>query len=346
MLKLLTSITMVLLLGWIPPLAKADSIKKPGILFHKRLPLKKKEEIRIVDDYTVEVSLGSDNKWVSSNIHDALKSIPMVSGKSMPAKASFRGQIIFFQPGNGRYSWDRKGKQRVKLTSKDIREKGNIIIQIERPSLWDDPVSPAPPPLKKKEPEPPRRETSKTVGANIDGFRSSKFGMTQQEVLQAIQKDFAIDSQAVKKGKNPSEQTGNLTARVTDLLPGSGQVMIVYLFGYQSQKLYQVNLFWGKPFDPEPNPAALLKVVRDLQNYFSKKGFAGNTVQKNVPLSKELMLVFKGADAKGRMVEMILNNPQTNTPLDQGKKVALSLRLSYIEDPANLDIFTIHPDDF
>jgi len=342
MLQLLTSITMILLLGWIPSPAKADSIEKPGILFHKQLPLKKKEEIRVVDDYTVEVSLGSDNKWVSSNIHDALKSIPMVSGKSMPGKASFRGRTIFFQPKNGRYSWDRKGKRRVKLTSKDIRKKGNIIIQIERPRLQDDLVSPAPAPpsLKKREPEPPHRETSKTIGANIDGFRSSKFGMTHQEVLQAIQKDFGVDSGAVKKGKNLSEKTDNLTARVTDLLPASGQVMIFYLFGYQSQKLYQVNLFWGKPFDPEPNPETLLKVARDMQNYFSKKGFASNTVQKNVPLSKELMLVFKGVDAKGRMVEMILNNPQTNTPPDEGKKLALSLRLSYIEDPTNLDIFT------
>ena len=57
-----------------------------------------------------------------------------------------------------------------------------------------------------------------------------------------------------------------------------------------------------------------------------------------------LLLIFKGTDSKGRMVEMILNNPVT--PSDQEKKPNISLRLSYIEDPLNLDIYKIAPDDF
>jgi hypothetical protein len=335
----------ILFLGWFAQNSEADSDSRPGVRFHERLPMKKKEEIRIVDDFTVEVSLGSDNKWVSSNINDALRSIPTVSSERLPSEVRFRERKIFLQKGRG-YTWDQEGKEPVKLTSGEIRERGNILIRVpvagEKPSQLESRASNTKASLQNKEREPSRQD--KSVEENIDGFRSAKFGMTQQEVLSAILKDFGIGSDSVKRGENPSEKTDHLIARVIDLLPGSGQAMVVYMFGYQSQKLYQINLFWGKPFDPEPNPSVLLKIARSLNTYFSKRGFVESTVQQNVPLTKELLLVFKGADGEGRMVEMILSN--VNASSDQKRKSDISLRLSYIEDPSNPDIYKIQPEDF
>lgn len=199
--KILVIFFAAIFCGWVLPPTEAGN--KPGIRFHELLPLNKKEEIRIVDDYTVEVSLGSEKKWVSSNILDALKSIPVVSDNNMPYEASFRERTIFLQQ-NGRYTWSQEGKDPVKLTSKDIREKGNIIIQVTRPSLWTDPISPAPSSLKREEHDQPSQKKLGNGVVNIEGFRSSKFGMTQQDVLQAILKDFKVHSAAVKRGENPT----------------------------------------------------------------------------------------------------------------------------------------------
>jgi len=77
--------------GWFPPNTHADPSQKSGIKFYQSLPQIKREEITIIDNYSVEVSLGSDQKGVSSNIIDVLRSIPIVSKTKMPAEARFRG---------------------------------------------------------------------------------------------------------------------------------------------------------------------------------------------------------------------------------------------------------------
>ncbi|MBT6857013.1 MAG: hypothetical protein HOA09_15780, partial [Nitrospina sp.] len=49
-----------------------------GNSFHNSLPGPKREEIKIIDDHTVEVGTGPDNRSVSCNILDAVQSIPYV----------------------------------------------------------------------------------------------------------------------------------------------------------------------------------------------------------------------------------------------------------------------------
>ena len=100
-----------------------------GNPFHNSLPDPKREEIKIVDNHTVEVGIGPDNRSVSCNILDAVRSIPYVGAGGEP-------DIVFVNKEKvhhfrkGLYTWDREGNYRVRLTTKYIREFGNIRIRV------------------------------------------------------------------------------------------------------------------------------------------------------------------------------------------------------------------------
>ena len=82
--------------------------------FYDSLPDVKREEIKIINDYTVEVGIGPDNRSVSSNILDALQSIPSVGTDGEPETVYVnKEKIHHFQ--KGLYTWDPNGKYRVRL---------------------------------------------------------------------------------------------------------------------------------------------------------------------------------------------------------------------------------------
>ena len=89
--------------------------------------------------------------------------------------------------------------------------------------------------------------------AVIDGFRSAKFGYKEGDVLRAIKKDFKINKNAVSRGVNSNEKTVFLMIDVEDLLAESGPSKVIYIFGYNSKKLIQVKVVWGKLAQKKPN---------------------------------------------------------------------------------------------
>jgi hypothetical protein len=325
---------------------------KPGVFYRNSLPSNKKEEIKVVDDFTVEVSIGSDGKWVSSTIQDAVRSIPIVDKNAMPDEVKVRESIVFLQR-NGSYAWDIDGKTPVRLTPTGVRRNGKILVSL-------------PPALQVSQRQQKTNQTvplesslildqnlgvtaaetpavSEAIEAKVTGFRSSRFGMTKEEVLNAILDDFGLEAKSVRKSFSNTEKTERFEIIVPDLIPGAGEATVVYMFGYQSKQLHQVHTFWGKPFDPEPSPSRILVATRELSQYFSKRAFVKNTVQKDVQLTKDLILVFKGSDTKGRMVAMTLSNLQTNNSSGQNKNSEASLRLSFIENSTDPDIYKAKP---
>ena len=58
--------------------------------------------------------------------------------------------------------------------------------------------------------------------ANIDGFRSAKFGMRMKEVKKAISQDFEISDRKINAIMHPTEQTQSLAVTIEKLLPKSG----------------------------------------------------------------------------------------------------------------------------
>lgn len=183
--------------------------------------------------------------------------------------------------------------------------------------------------------------------AEVDGFRSAKFGMSEKQVLNAIFKDFKVKTKDIKREINSQELTTGLVIDVDDLLRDGMRVRIAYLLGYKSKKLMQVNLFWGNPVEAKPDAKAVVKAANTLRNVLARKGFHKDKLVMNARLEDGSVLVFRGTDDKGRMVLLLLSDPQSNKDKKPDKEqVKLSLRLMYMENPRTPDVFRIKDGDF
>ena len=180
--------------------------------------------------------------------------------------------------------------------------------------------------------------------ANIGGFRSAKFGMRMDEVKQAILRDFGITDSKIDTISHPTEQTQSLGISIDQLLPTSGKSRVVYVFGYKSKRLMQVNILMGHPVDTDITPQQVVDSGNMLGNHFFKKRYQEDGLVAHARLNDGSVLIFRGKDQKGRMALLRLSNPQPNEGNKEDLKIALTL--SYIEKPEQPDAFQLKEDDF
>ena len=180
--------------------------------------------------------------------------------------------------------------------------------------------------------------------ANIDGFRSAKFGMKTKEVKQAILKDFGIFDSKIDTISHPTEQTQSLGITIDELLPNSGKSRLVYVFGYKSKKLMQVNILVGHPVDTDITAQQVVDSGNLLGSHFFKKQYQEDGLVAHARLNDGSVLIFRGKDKKGRMALLRLSNPQPNKGKKEDPKITLSL--SYIEKPEQPDAFKLQENDF
>ena len=170
--------------------------------------------------------------------------------------------------------------------------------------------------------------------ANINGFRSAKFGMDQKGVYRAIAKDFKLAKSKVTKQENPAEKTTSLTVSVPDLFSTGGTAKIGYVLGYKSKKLIHVNVMWGDGASENVDGQSVLQTANLLRTHFLKKRYQKEKLAANATIGDNQTLVFRGLGQKKRMITVLL---VTGTiPGDSSNKI--SLILSYIKDPENPDI--------
>jgi hypothetical protein len=179
--------------------------------------------------------------------------------------------------------------------------------------------------------------------ANIDGFRSAKFGMGRAEVTKAIFQDFGIMSSKISIVTHPIEKTQSLVITVGQLLPRSGKSRVVYLFGYRSNKLMQVNIFFGHGIDKTVAPQQVVDLGNILGNHFFKKRYLEDGLVAHARLNDGSILIFRGKDQKGRMALLRLLNRQQN---NKNNEIQIALILSYIEKPGQEDTFQLNEEDF
>jgi len=179
--------------------------------------------------------------------------------------------------------------------------------------------------------------------AKVEGFRSARFGMTEKEVYRAIYKDFRVSKKNVERQVHPVEKTVNLGILVKNLLPQSGPARAYYVFGYKSRRLIQVNIIWGRPVVDKPHAEHVVTLANQLRGYFSGQTFVKEGLMVNQSLGNDSVLVFRGTDKKGRMVLLILVNPQKpGFPPNRD----IVLKLSYIQQPEKPDVFQIKKGEF
>ena len=200
--------------------------------------------------------------------------------------------------------------------------------------------------------------------AEIAGFRSARFGMTENEVLAAIAEDFGVAAADVARETNRLERTQSLVVEVEDLLPDSGTAAVAYILGYQSGALIQVNVIWGAPVDADYESDTLIVTGGALQRFFAEQRYVEGSAFANVMLNDGTLVLFTGSDPDGRQATLTLvtrevapsaetADPGAAAPEDEAADepaertlVPVALRLSYVADPDEPDIFRIAPGAF
>jgi hypothetical protein len=178
--------------------------------------------------------------------------------------------------------------------------------------------------------------------AQVDGFRSARFGMSDSEVKAAIVKDFGLKRDEIQEKPNPAERTTVLSVKAPDLLPGGGTADVSYVLGYESKKLIQVTISWSKATDEKMTPEQLFSNSSVLRAHFMAEGFRPDTIASNAPINGGL-LVFRGSDAKDHTVMLILQGTMSESKTDQHVLTPTSLLLFYVADAKTPDIYRLPP---
>jgi hypothetical protein len=184
--------------------------------------------------------------------------------------------------------------------------------------------------------------------AQIDGFRQARFGMSEEQVRQAIRKDFPAAAAKLTNAVHPTEKTTVLSLSVTDLLPHTGNARVSYILGYHSKKLGQVNIVWTSDGNT-PGDETVVGIANSLRDYFISENFKPDSVVANNQLGANTILVFRGSDEQNRTVLLVLRGVAASAQSEEKKTPKpppLTLELSYIEDPAHPDVFKIGKGQF
>ena len=199
-------------------------------------------------------------------------------------------------------------------------------------------------PAQPREAEAPGRTAE--AAAAVEGFRSAKFGMTEAELRAAIRRDFPQAAERIVSEQTPVERTLVLTVTVPNLIPDAGTARISYILGHQSKRLIQVTIVWGPPADPTVRPEALVNAAEALRAYFASLGWRPGSVAGGVSLADGSTLVFRGLDEQGRMAQLQLMPAQAATGAAANAQRAFALRLAYVADPLNPDVFRLQRGQF
>jgi hypothetical protein len=181
--------------------------------------------------------------------------------------------------------------------------------------------------------------------AQVEGFRSARFGMTEAMVKEAIAKDFGLKAADIKSQSNAGERTHVLSIKVPDVLPGGGIGEVTYVFGYKTKKLIQVSVAWSKATDPKMTPEQLYSNSSVLRAHFLAEGYRRESIASNMPINGGL-LVFRGSDAKDRTTMLILQGTMAAGKDNAHVLTPTALLLFYIEDAKAPDIYKLPPGSF
>jgi hypothetical protein len=195
---------------------------------------------------------------------------------------------------------------------------------------------------------PPAAQTAPAL--QLQGFRDAHWGMDANEVKAAIRKDFNITPDKIQTEENPSERTSVLSVTVANLIEGAGSARVSYIFGFTTKKLIQVNVIWGTPVDPQAKPDEVVAAANQLRDLFVASGYDPGSIHTNAAAKDGTIVVFEGADAEKHATLLTLINGTVPGAVKNGKREpatqTIVLRLSYILDPQNPDIFRLKKGQF
>lgn len=215
------------------------------------------------------------------------------------------------------------------------------------------PTVPAPTPSAAPQPTVPA--PAPTLPAyTVKGFRSATFGMTKEQVLKAIEQDFAIKADKVTLADNDIERTQSLTVTVPRLDPAPSPAVISYVLGATTKKLIHVNVVWTTAAEPnDTERRSMLAAGVLLVNYFRGFSWANDRVVLGVPVGPNAIILFAAGDTGGGGVQVQADGVQFERIGADGKTETsptphgpASLRVGYAQNTAAPDIYRIEPGKF
>lgn len=194
----------------------------------------------------------------------------------------------------------------------------------------------------------------------VEGFRSARFGMADAELREAINRDFPRAAGAgaprrtgeIEAQNNRVHRTTSLVIAVRDLMPDAGLARIEYILGHQTRALIQVNVIWGTPVEPNASLESITTPALRLQNFFAQENFAAERRLINAQMQDGSQLLFRGRDADGRTVDLVISAQQQRRPAGAGPQSQAApatthwLRLSYVLNPERPDVYSLRRGDF
>lgn len=187
---------------------------------------------------------------------------------------------------------------------------------------------------------------------DVTGFRTVRFGMTEPEVRAAARESFGAKDDEMTVRGNAVEGTSMLIVHVPLLEPDLGEGRVVYVFGYGSRKLIQVNVIWGEDTNPPPDDSGMIAGALRLKSHFLRFRWKAGSVRDGVAIGDNAVLLFSGEDVKSGVVRlviegvryrMIVNGVQNDSPEPVR---APKLTISYIADANDPEIRRLHRRDF
>lgn len=144
---------------------------------------------------------------------------------------------------------------------------------------------------------------SNANAAEILGFRSAAFGMSQGEVRKAIAKDFGITGGAVQSLVNRKQHTKILAVGLPRVDPGPCPAAISYIFDDARGKLVAINVEWAYPGNANIyQRAAIMIAAQRLSHYFAALPKQPVHRQPVGALGPQTVLLYAARDCRGNRV--------------------------------------------
>jgi hypothetical protein len=186
----------------------------------------------------------------------------------------------------------------------------------------------------------------------VSGFRGARFDMDETQVRAAIQTDFAVKPEAIKVVPNAMERTTALVVSLPTLDPGPGAATVVYILGYKTKKLIQVNVVWTQNVAPDKADSGPYLVAGvQLANYFNGFGWRDGKVTMGAPSGPNTLLLFAAEDGKTGAVQVVVDGvafERKDGKVETAPQApgSVSLRVAYIANRTTPDIYKLEPGRF
>lgn len=183
----------------------------------------------------------------------------------------------------------------------------------------------------------------------ITGFRSAQFGMTADQVREAIRRDFQIESSAIQEIDNVDEATRILSITVPAMEPGPGAAEVYYILGATSQRLMHINVVWATSDSPRAAERDHIGIAgMQLARYFSERNWKPDGAVSGVSNAPGEVLLFAGVDPDDAGVTVLVSGiPITdaagNVMTPEGQAL---LRVSYMQRFGQPDTVSVDAGQF